>query len=82
MFYPLPEPMSVTEGDELWVALAANRIADRYIWSWNVGTPTGSSGATSLDGYPLDSIASIAKVTDAAEQKPAKARLRPLKRLL
>ena len=34
MFFPLPEPMVLEQGDEVLVSLRADLIGDEYIWSW------------------------------------------------
>ena len=44
-FFPLTEPVAITEGDRIDVALRADFIAEEYVWSWNTRicapTPSG-----------------------------------------
>jgi hypothetical protein len=45
-FFPLPEPVTVSEGDRIAVALRADLVADDYTWSWNTTIhAAGSSSA-------------------------------------
>ncbi len=45
VFLPWPEPVPLTQGQEVQVGLHADLVGEDYVWRWEVKIPTGGDGA-------------------------------------
>ena len=45
VFFPWLEPVALSEGEEIEVALCANPVSDRYVWRWEAAIPPSGSRA-------------------------------------
>lgn len=52
-FFPFSEPVEVLEGERVTVRLAANMVAQDYVWRWDTDFPKKSFKQSTFYGVPL-----------------------------
>ena len=52
-FFPFSEPVEVLEGERITVRLAANMVAQDYVWRWDTDFPKKSFKQSTFYGVPL-----------------------------
>lgn len=58
-FFPLSEPVAVSRGDRIDVALRADLVADRYTWSWNTKIRASDASGTITANFRQSSFYSL-----------------------